>query len=166
MAQKLVLTLLLFFLPTFLLAQTSKELTLGDTVPQITMTDQFGKEAVIAKEIEKILFIADMDASKLTHPLLLKEGNVYLETNKAMLISDIHRMPAIISKFVAIPKMQDYPYTIHLIKEETIGDPFPRIKGQVTMLTVKDGKLIQILFGTDEKEIRSFLESKISKPKK
>jgi hypothetical protein len=150
-----LLLTLAFSLP----AQDTNILSVGDTMPTLQLTDQYDKDALIPPTTEKVIFVSDMDASKITHPLLQKEGDPYLLKFNAVLISDIHRMPSLISRFVALPKMREYPYTIHLIREEKIGDPFPRNKGQVTLIELKSGKILKILFASKEEEVRTFLET-------
>lgn len=152
--------LLFFILPYSLLyADETKILIVGDALPSIQYTDQFDKPSALPNDLEKIIFIADMDASKISHPLLLKEGNAYLEKYKTVIISDIHKMPSLISRFVALPKMREYPYTIRLIREEKIGDPFPRIKGQITCIDLKSDKILKIEFAENELALRNFIEA-------
>lgn len=134
-------------------------LVVGNPLPEINYTNQWEELSPIPVEITKVLFIADMDASKIIHPILEKEGKGYLESKQAVLISDIHRMPSLISKFVALPKMKSYPYTLRLVREEKLADPFPRTKGSVTMIQLKEGKITKIQITNLETEIRSFLDT-------
>ncbi|TGL65252.1 hypothetical protein [Leptospira jelokensis] len=133
-------------------------LKIGDSLPEINYTNQWDEPSPIPKETKKVLFISDMDASKIIHPILEKEGKGYLESKHSILISDIHRMPSLITKFVALPKMKSYPYTLRLVREEMIADPFPRTKGSVTMILLKDGKVTKIQISNVETEVKSFLE--------
>lgn len=99
-----------------------------------------------------------MDASKIIHPILEKEGKGFLESKQAVLVSDIHRMPSLITKFVALPRMKSYPYTLRLVREEKLSDPFPRTKGSVTMILLKEGKVTKIQISNVDTEVKSFLE--------
>ncbi|TGL56341.1 hypothetical protein EHQ58_17080 [Leptospira ognonensis] len=153
-------SLLFFILPLSLIyADETVILIPGDALPSIPYSDQFDKPSPLPNDLEKIIFISDMDASKISHPILLKEGNAYLEKYKTVIISDIHKMPSLISRFVALPKMREYPYTIRLIREEKIGDPFPRNKGQVTCIDIKSDKIIKIEFAENEVALRQFIEA-------
>ncbi|TGL44473.1 hypothetical protein [Leptospira perdikensis] len=140
-------------------------LVLGNVLPEINYTNQWEEPSPIPAETTKIIFIADMDASKIIHPILEKEGKGYLESKQAVLISDIHRMPSLITKFVALPKMKSYPYTLRLVREEKIADPFPRTKGSLTLIQLNAGKITKIQTSNVETEIRSFLETQ-EKPTK
>ncbi|WP_232373680.1 hypothetical protein [Leptospira chreensis] len=145
--------------------QATPILVVGNPLPEINYTNQWEEPSPIPVETTKVLFISDMDASKIIHPILEKEGKGYLESKQAVLVSDIHRMPSLISKFVALPKMKSYPYTLRLVREEKIADPFPRTKGSLTLIQLKAGKITKIQIANTEAEIRSFLETQ-EKPTK
>lgn len=145
--------------------QAAPTLVLGNVLPEINYTNQWEEPSPIPMETTKVIFIADMDASKIIHPILEKEGKGYLESKQAVLVSDIHRMPSLISKFVALPKMKSYPYTLRLVREEKVADPFPRTKGSLTLIQLKAGKITKIQISNAEAEIRSFLETQ-EKPSK
>ncbi|MCW7461264.1 MULTISPECIES: hypothetical protein [Leptospira] len=138
---------------------TIQTLKVGDSLPEIPYTNQWEEPSPIPKETIKVFFISDMDASKIIHPILEKENKGYLESKQAVLISDIHRMPSLITRFVALPKMKSYPYTLRLVREEKLADPFPRTKGSVTMIQLKQGKITKIQISNVEKEVKDFLES-------
>ncbi|WP_246838509.1 hypothetical protein [Leptospira levettii] len=138
--------------------QATQTLKVGDPLPEIPYTNQWEEPSPIQKETTKVFFISDMDASKIIHPILEKENKGYLESKQAVLISDIHRMPSLITRFVALPKMKSYPYTLRLVREEKLADPFPRTKGSVTMIQLKQGKITKIQISNVEKEVKEFLE--------
>lgn len=140
-------------------------LVVGSPLPEINYTNQWEEPSPIPVETTRVLFISDMDASKIIHPILEKEGKGYLESKQAVLVSDIHRMPSLISKFVALPKMKSYPYTLRLVREEKIADPFPRTKGSLTLIQLREGKISKIQISNLESEIRNFLETQ-EKPTK
>lgn len=139
---------------------TIQTLKVGDSLPEINYTNQWEEPSPIPKETTKVFFIADMDASKIIHPILEKENKGYLESKQAVLISDIHRMPSLITRFVALPKMKSYPYTLRLVREEKLADPFPRTKGSLTMIQLKEGKVLKILISNQEAEVKQFLDGK------
>ncbi len=147
-----------FFLFGALQADEPTRLSIGGTLPVVPMVDQWDKEIVIPTDTEKLMFIADMEGSKLVVPALESKGDAYLAQKKAVLVSDIHRMPSIITRFVALPKMRSYPFTIRLIREEKLSDPYPRNKGQVTLLLIKQNVVTDIQFATSEEEVVKFLE--------
>ncbi|TGK51275.1 hypothetical protein EHQ43_01805 [Leptospira bouyouniensis] len=159
--QRFVFLCLVFFvlLTSHLTAEeiTPPTLKIGDLLPEINYTNQWEEPSPIPTDTKKVLFISDMDASKIIHPILEKEGKGYLESKQTVLISDIHRMPSLITKFVALPKMKSYPYTLRLVREEKIADSFPRTKGFVTLIQLKEGKVTKIIISNQEAEVKQFL---------
>ncbi|XDD46740.1 hypothetical protein AB3N60_01210 [Leptospira sp. WS39.C2] len=149
---------ILFVFSLYAEEPTTQILKVGDSLPEINYTNQWEEPSPIPKETTKVIFISDMDASKIIHPILEKENKGYLESKQTVLISDIHRMPGLITKFVALPKMKSYPYTLRLVREEKIADPFPRTKGSVTLIHLKAGKISKIQISNVEKEVKEFLE--------
>jgi hypothetical protein len=139
----------------------SEELKIGSNLQKenlLKFEDQFGEEKEISTETKYIIFAADMEGTKIAHELFDKKKGEFLTMKKAIFVGDIHKMPYVISKFIAIPKMRNYPYPILLIREEGKGSPFPREKGKLTgfvldKLTVQS---IKVLSNTEELE--SFLK--------
>ncbi|MCZ8344506.1 MAG: hypothetical protein O9301_15840 [Leptospira sp.] len=157
----IVLVVLFVSFTGSLFANDTGSLKKGDSLPDIKYTNASEEESPIPKTTSKVLFIADMDASKILHPLLEEHGKGYLEKNNAVLVSDIHRMPFLISKFVALPKMKSYPYTIRLVREEKLADPYPRTKGFVTLIRLgEDGKVQSVSESNSMEVIQKFIEER------
>ncbi|TGN13408.1 hypothetical protein [Leptospira ilyithenensis] len=155
-----ILSLLILFLITQLYAEDEAWLRKGDPFPKIKFTNQFEKEATIALKTKRVIFVSDMDASKIVHSVLEKDGDSLLNQSESILVSDIHRMPGLITKFVALPKMRSYSYTIHLIREENTGSAIPRKKGFVTLIFLDQGKIASIEFADETSKLSEFLNSK------
>ncbi|BDA78500.1 hypothetical protein LPTSP3_g14300 [Leptospira kobayashii] len=151
--------LLILFLTADLFAEDENWLRKGDSFPKIIFTNQFEKEAPIAQNTKKVIFVSDMDASKIVHSVLEKDGDSLLNQSESVLISDIHKMPGLITKFVALPKMRSYSYTIHLIREENIGSTIPRKKGLVTLIFLDREKITSIEFVDEAFKLREFINS-------
>jgi hypothetical protein len=138
----------------------SQELKIGDFFPEMELEDQSESLLKIPGESKKIFFIADMNASKLVHAILEKDSDQSLESQNAILISDIHKMPSLITQFVALPKMKRYPYKIHLIRDDTTGSVFPREKDKITVFTIKKKKIVSIRYLGTKEEFEKVLKEK------
>lgn len=138
----------------------SEPLKVGDELKLIQYQTQFGDEVTVAPTVSKLIFAAEMEASKIAHSVLESAGADYLKNRSAVLVSDIHRMPYFITKFVALPKMKSYIYPIHLIREEGPGDIFPREKGKLTLVSLKNYKVLSIKFISNSGELKEELEKK------
>ncbi|WP_411822347.1 hypothetical protein [Leptospira sp. 'Mane'] len=160
-----LLYFLVFLVTTSLSAEDENFLNKGDLFPQINFTNQFEKEALLSLNIKKIIFVSDMDASKIAHSVLEKDGDAILNQSEAVFISDIHKMPALITRFVALPKMRSYTYTMHLIRDENVGSNIPRKKGSLTLISLEQGKIKSIEFADEVSKLNEFLSSNPSKKK-
>ncbi len=140
---------LILFLGFFLCMKNllSQNLQVGSDLLQenlVQFIDQHGNLQTISKDLKYLLFVSDMDASKVVHPYLLKLKQEGMNLKKLALIADIHKMPTVISKMIAIPKMKEYPYIIHLILDNTRGAYFPKEKGKVFILFLENYKVQKI----------------------
>lgn len=108
----------------------------------LELADQHGDKHRIGPDVRTILFTGDMEASTVVHTLLGKKNANWLPANHAVFIADVHRMPSLITRFVAKPRMRGYPYRILLIEDEATGAAFPQKKGEVAVLRVADGRVV------------------------
>ncbi|MDZ4728060.1 MAG: hypothetical protein SH817_18040 [Leptospira sp.] len=163
---KIIIFLIIIALQLPIFSEEIKQFSVGDIFPTLDLKDQFDQTREISPNTKKVIFIADMDASKTIHSILEKEDKNYLESKQIILISDIHKMPSIITSLFALPKMKKYSYTIHLIREEKIGDPFPRTKGSATLIKLDSRKIIEIKQSAIASEIQEFITNSSSSDRK
>ena len=147
------LFLLFFISPIY-----SQTLQLGDEIPKFEYETQREEKKALSEEVKTLVFTSEMEASKIAHSLFEKEGEEYLKKNFVFFLSDIHKMPSLITRFVALPKMKKYNYSIHLIKESGQGDIFPKQKAMLTVLKLKNLKVLSINYAKDEIELRKLIE--------
>jgi hypothetical protein len=132
----------------------------GFEFPFKELEDQSEIIQIIPEDTKKVFFIADMPASKIIHASLEEKEPNFLPDKKAILISDIHRMPGLITKFVALPKMRGYSYKIHLIRDDETGKNIPREKEKITYFKLKKGIITSIQFLDSPKEFEKALEER------
>ncbi|MBP7282038.1 MAG: hypothetical protein KBA66_10695 [Leptospiraceae bacterium] len=152
--------LILIFISTQLFGSP---LTIGDELRLLDYETQQDEKVSIPKETKTIVFTSEMEASKIAHEVFENLGDTYLKQKSAVFISDINRMPFLITKFVALPKMRSYKYTIHLIKDEGPGLIFPKEKGKLTVISLNEFKITSIQFVSNSEELKNYLEKKNEK---
>lgn len=136
---KLALSLLLASHSLLTLAQMP--LQEGSALPTLSLKDQHEKPAEIPSDTRQILFAADNAGAELVTTLLdAKPGN-WLQESQRVYLADIHKMPGLISRMFALPKLREKPYKIVLGREESDLAAWPRQKGCVTLIPVTAGKL-------------------------
>ena len=136
----------LIFTAILALSAVANSFTVGDTVPDITINDQFEKAHKIDANVKTVLFASDKDASDILKEYLLsKEGDV-LTANNAIYVADISGMPSLITKFFALPKMKKYPFSVMLL-DDTNKENFVKEEGKIIVYTLDNLKV------TDKKSI-------------
>lgn len=132
--KKLLLVLMLS------IAGFAQTINIGDTLPTITLQDQFEKTHTVSPESKTILVAFDKDASDILKEFLLEKEGDFLTKNQTVYIGDISGMPSLISKFFAIPKMKKYPFSI-LFLDDKNRDVFSKKEDMISVYTLVDGKI-------------------------
>ncbi len=144
---KKLLLVLMFTVLSF--AQT---INVGDTLPTITLQDQFEKTHTISSQSKRILVAFDKDASDVLKEFLLKKEGDFLTKNQTVYIGDISGMPSLISRFFAIPKMKKYPFSI-LFLDDKNRNTFSKKEDMVSVYTLEDGKIKNISYISTKEEL-------------
>ena len=150
--KKYFLLYLLFSLSLF-----SKPFEVGSEWNLLEFTDQNDKKVNVTQETSIIFFVSDMDASKIVHEVLQPETEESLQKKKLIFISDIHRMPSLITRFIALPKMRGYTYPMALVREKDITNDIPREKGKVSVIAIQKLKIVKIDFIPTKEELQKFV---------
>ena len=141
----------------FLLSATylwSDPLQVGEELSLLQYETQRDEKVTIPTGTRTLVFTSEMEASKIAHEVFEIGGEDYLNQNSTIFISDIHKMPFLISKFVALPKMRKYKYTMHLIKEDGVGS------GKLTVISLSNFKITSIQYVGSADELKKQIEKK------
>jgi len=125
----------------------------GDTLVPINLLDQFEKPLNVTAETKVLLFSRDMDGGEIIQAAFADTPDDQRPAN-LVYVADISGMPSLIAKYVAVPKMQDYPFTLGLDREGEITAAFPVVKGQATIIKLNDLKIQSIEFAQDAKMLK------------
>ena len=147
------------FLFTVLLGLSAfaNSLTVGTDIPTLTVKDQFEKEHIIDANIKTIIFSATKTEGTTIKEFLLTKDKDYLTTNKAAYVADITGMPSLITKFIALPKMKDYPFSVLLI-DEANKTLFPVKEDMISIISLENGKVTDIKYVKTAAELRQILK--------
>jgi len=126
-----------------LLASSALALEPGERLAPWTLFDQHDQPYTLDDQLQVLLVGSDMDGAKLLDAALQGKPKGYLEQRQTVFLADISRMPAIIGKLFAIPKMRDYSYRVLLDRDARIAPRYSAGEGQVLWLELSDGALVQ-----------------------
>jgi hypothetical protein len=118
----------------------------GAQLPALTLEDAHGKPVVIGPDVRRLLFAASMAGSDLVTGVLSMEPAGVLTRMQGVYVADISRMPAMISRLVALPRMRDLPFAVVLLRDDaaaaTLAD-VPREAGAVTVIDLDGDRLVR-----------------------
>ena len=139
------------------LSAFANSLTVGTDIPTLTVKDQFEKEHIIDANIKTIIFSATKTEGTTIKEFLLTKDKDYLTTNKAAYVADITGMPGLITKFIALPKMKDYPFSVLLI-DEANKTLFPIKEDMISIISLENGKVTDIKYVKTAAELGQILK--------
>ncbi len=111
------------------------------------------KELKIPTSTTKILITFQKDASEIVNEYLSKKDERFLEKNSAVYIADINKMPTIITKLFALPKLRDFKHTIHLHYEDKFQNIVPKEDEKITLIRLKQQKVESINFLSTKEDL-------------
>ena len=86
-----------------------------------------------------------------------KEAAAPLLKNSAVYVADISGMPSLISKFIALPKMKKYPFSV-LLLDDTNKDNFVKEDGKIIVYSLENGKVVKIDKISTKEELAKFIK--------
>ncbi|MBI6818791.1 hypothetical protein [Pseudomonas syringae] len=152
---KLLPILLLALLPL-----TANALQVGERLSSWTLLDQYDQPYTLNNQAQTLLVARSMDAATLVNAALQDKPKGFLESRHTVFVADIQKMPTIIAKMFAIPKMRDYSYRVMLDRDARIVPQYAGDDDKVLWLQLRDGQLVsQQQFGSAD-SLRAALEHK------
>ncbi len=133
--------------------------SLGCLMPDFKIQDQFGKEQSIATDMEVVLFAANKETNAVLVAYFKSKQKDFLEKNKACYVTDISKMPSLIAKIFALPKMRKYTFPVLLLNEEQAVF-FDKKENFITVYCLKNGKILAIQYVKTAEELDSIFASK------
>lgn len=117
-----------------------------------------GRPMKIPHKTKLILIAFEKDTGATVNELLNTKNKYYLQKNRAIFIADIHKMPSLITKMFALPKMRKYKHLIYLQYGNKFENSIPHKDDMITVLRVNNRTVTNISFVSDKKEVQSAIE--------
>jgi hypothetical protein len=132
----------------------------GVAMPEIRLLDQHDAAVTIGPEVRYVLVTRDMDSGNLVKEALAENGGATLESARAVYVSDISRMPGVITKLFALPAMRKRGYRILLDRDGKATADIPNEEGKITVLELADGAIARIHYVSTIDGLRALLAAK------
>lgn len=101
----------------------------------------------ISDQTKRIIVSFDQESNGLMSAFLQTKPASYLPSQQTIYIGDIGKMPTLVTKLFAKPRMREYPFTIYLHEDEKLQSWVPHKPNQLTtILFDEEGKSKEIFF--------------------
>jgi hypothetical protein len=130
----------------------------GDRVEPFRLEDQHGVPHEVDATRRAVLLTRDMDGGGHVREALAEGGAERLARAGAVYVADVSRMPALVRRLLAEPRMRGRPYPILLDRTGEVSAAWPGQAGRVT-LVVLDRLEVRAVHSLDTAEaVRSALD--------
>lgn len=130
-------------------------LEVGQNLAGFKVENQFEESMELNTETQWLLFSKDMKPAKVLAEYLNK-NKMDLGASKILIVSDVSKMPAFVSKMFAIPKMKKYSFKMGLDKTGELSKDWPAKETAVTAIKLSNFKIESIEYLSTVEEMNSF----------
>jgi hypothetical protein len=131
----------------------------GSQVAPLALADQHGAPHPLDESVRVVVFSREMKAGGVVKAALEKDGAAFLEANRALYLSDVSGMPALVRSLFALPGLRRRGYRIAI---DTVGEAtrdFPSLEGKPTVLVLDALRVVRIENPVTPEELRRALET-------
>jgi len=125
----------------------------GSVVQAFELKDQFGRVGSVNEDTKIILFSRDMEGGGVIKEALSGKDGEFLAQRQAVYVADISRMPGLIARFFAVPKMRKYSFPMLLDREGHVTAQLPDETDRATLITLKGLRIVSVQSFSDAEEI-------------
>ncbi|WP_394130221.1 hypothetical protein [Shewanella maritima] len=141
------------FLASF--AAAAQTINVGSQLAEIKLEDQFEQSLSLTSETQYLLFSRDMKGGEVVQLALEQHENN--DAVDIIYLADISKMPGLISRFIAVPRMKDYPFSVGLDREGDATSNLPSNKDVATLVTLDNLTVKSIQFIDDADALAKLL---------
>ena len=153
-----LITLFSLFLSTLVQAGTLEVNTPLTSLNNYAYQTPHGRNMKVPNNTKLVIMAFEKDTGALVNDYLNTQNPFYLPKHHAVFIADIHRMPTIITKMFALPKMQKYKHPLYLHYEEQFENFAPHQEEKVTIIRFEEGKASSITYINSVQELKAAIE--------
>jgi len=130
-----------------------------ETLAPAQFMDQWEKPQALNADTKWVIFTSTKEAGKWVKETLETMQVEDMAAKQWLYVADISGMPSLITKFMAIPKMQDYKFSIALEREGDITQDWPKQEDAVNIYQMNALTIQKVHAFTSEDEVVAFFKT-------
>ncbi len=139
-------------------AAESARVDVGDPFPSWELEDQHEKTRQVPDDsTEAIVFSRSKQADESLSPAVEEVAGERLRGGEVIYLSDISRMPGLVSRLFALPSLRDRDYPVVLIREEGVSDPLVTQSDCLALYRLEEGTVVAREDLCNEEDVREAL---------
>jgi hypothetical protein len=108
----------------------------GDEVRPFALDDQHGRRVEVGPAVRVLVVTRDMGGGDVVKEALAGADQAFLDARRAVYVADISRMPGLISRMIALPRMRKRAYRVLIDTDGAVAREFPAVEGRPTVVVV------------------------------
>ncbi|KUJ72127.1 hypothetical protein AVO41_06780 [Thiomicrospira sp. WB1] len=128
--------------------------------PQV-FEDQWGKTHTLDDDTQWVVYSHHMDGNDWVKGAFNQLKLHDVSAHRLLYVADISGMPSLISKWMAVPAMQDYAFPIALVRDSQRLADWPRTHESVSVFELKDGQLVAEYTFASREALQVFLSMNV-----
>jgi hypothetical protein len=108
----------------------------GDEVHPFALDDQHGQRVEVDAAVRVLVVTRDMGGGDVVKEALAGADQAFLDARHAVHVADISRMPGLISRMIALPRMRKRPYRVLIDTDGAVARQFPAVEGKPTVVAL------------------------------
>ncbi len=131
----------------------------GSQVAPLALADQHGAPHPLDESVRVVIFSREMKAGGVVKAALEKDGAAFLEANRAIYLTNVSGMPALVRSLFAMPGLRRRGYRIALDTTGESTKDFPSVEGKPTVLVLDRLRVVRLENPATPDELRRSLEA-------
>ena len=142
----------------------AEPVAVGAVLAPFSLEDQHGSPGEVDARLRALVFTRDMDGGDVVKAALAEGGAERLARAGAVYVADVHRMPGIIRRTIAEPRLRRRPYRMLLDREGEATRDLPAREGEATLLVLDGLRVVRAEYHRDGAALAAALDGLASGP--
>ena len=138
---------------------TAAPVDVGTALAGFTLDDQHGVPGTVDGRTRIVLFTREMKGGDVAKAALAGADQSFLDARGLVYVADVSRMPAVVLRLFALPRLRERPYRMLLDRDGTQTRELPSPEGHATVLFLTELRVTRIADYGSAAELRAALES-------
>ncbi len=131
--------------------------SLGDSMPKLTLKDQFDKNITLNSSVSTVMFTDDMKSNDLVKKFLKSKKEGFLERNHTIYLVDLTGMPGFIRSMFVMPKLKKYKFKLYLL-DDASAKYFTQTNDSIAIYSFENGKFKSLKKFHKQEELEKFFK--------